>query len=143
MAPKRDFCTYPTQFCKQTAAVALICHRPAGGRESGARNRRTRTRIYFADHEHVFEITSSNYGVIRYAAIAGGKPCSIPTSTFETRYKNGEIQCIFAPEKLFINTDSCSTIRRKERYVLTALAKLPAPTLFELLLEPIQEIYGI
>ncbi|MFK7163914.1 Mu transposase C-terminal domain-containing protein [Acinetobacter baumannii] len=97
-------------------------------------------RFTIANHEHVFEITSSNYGVIRYAAIAGGKPCSIPTSTFETRYKNGEIQCVFAPEKLFINPDSCSTIRRKERYVLTALAKLTAPTSIEPLRELIQEI---
>ncbi|WP_343597730.1 Mu transposase C-terminal domain-containing protein [Acinetobacter sp.] len=97
-------------------------------------------RFTFADHEHVFEITSSNYGVIRYASIAGGKPFSISAITFETRYKTGDIQCVFAPEKLFINPDSCSTIRRKERYVLTALAKLTAPTSIEPLRELIKEI---
>lgn len=97
-------------------------------------------RFTFDGHEHVFEITSSSNGVIRYATIAGGKPCSISASSFETRYKNGEIKCIFAPERLLINSESCAIIRRKERYVQTALLKLFNPTAIEPLNKIIKEV---
>ncbi len=93
-------------------------------------------RFTLGHHDDIFEITSCAYGMIRYATIAGGKPCSIPFSVFETRYKNGEIQCVFAPDKLQINPESCKIIRRKERYVQTAIAKLLNPTA----LVPLQQI---
>lgn len=98
-------------------------------------------RFTFNSHDdHIFEITSTNYGMVRYAAIAGGKPFSITIESFETRYKNGEIQCIFAPEKLLVNAESCAIIRRKERYVQTALFKLFNPTAIEPLKEIIKDV---
>ncbi len=86
-------------------------------------------RFYFKEHpDYIFEIGSVTYNSIRYAAIAGGKSFSITPNEFENRYKNGEILCIFAPNKLMINPKYNSEIHRKERYVISALQVLKSPT---------------
>lgn len=97
-------------------------------------------RFTLAPHEHVFEVTSINYGVVRYAAVAGGKPFSIPLSHFESRYKTGEIQCTFAPEKMILNPEQCASIRRKERYTRTAVLRLFNPTALKQLQKIIEEV---
>ncbi|WP_228716133.1 hypothetical protein [Acinetobacter pittii] len=50
--------------------------------------------------DYVFEITNVTYGQIRYAAVIGGKSFTLSSEAFEQYYKNDEIKCIFAPEKL-------------------------------------------
>lgn len=78
--------------------------------------------------DYIFEITNISYGLIRYAAVIGGKSFTLSLESFEQYFKNDEIKCIFAPEKLIINPEKCSEIQRKERYVKSALYKLYAPT---------------
>ncbi|MCH7333986.1 Mu transposase C-terminal domain-containing protein [Acinetobacter modestus] len=78
--------------------------------------------------DYVFEITTITYGIIRYAAVIGGKSFTLSLESFEQYFKNDEIKCVLAPEKLIINPDKCSEIQRKERYVKSALYKLYAPT---------------
>lgn len=86
-------------------------------------------RFYFKAHpDYIFEIGSITYNSIRYAAIAGGKSFSITPNEFENRYKNGEILCVFSPDKLMINPKYNSEIHRKERYVISALQTLKSPT---------------
>lgn len=86
-------------------------------------------RFYFQKHpDYIFEIGSITYSTIRYAAIAGGKSFSITSNEFETRYKKGEILCVFSPDKLMINPKHNSEIHRKERYVISALQTLKSPT---------------
>lgn len=82
-------------------------------------------RFYFKAHpDYIFEIGSITYNAIRYAAIAGGKSFSITPNEFESRYKSGEILCVFAPEKLIINPKYSLELHRKERYVINALQQL-------------------
>lgn len=98
-------------------------------------------RFYFKDHpDYIFEIGSVTNNDIRYAAIAGGKSFSIVFDEFESRYKKGEILCIFAPNKLLINPKHSSEIHRKERYVISALQFLESPTSPKYLSELIQKI---
>ena len=98
-------------------------------------------RFYFKDHpDYIFEISSVTYNAIRYAAIAGGKSFSITPNEFEKRYKEGEILCVFAPNKLIINPKHSSEIHRKERYVTSALQLLKSPTSLQYLSKLIQQI---
>ncbi|MEN3968409.1 Mu transposase C-terminal domain-containing protein [Acinetobacter sp. BWR-L5] len=98
-------------------------------------------RFYFKEHpDYIFEIGSVTYNSIRYAAIAGGKSFSITPNEFDNRYKNGEILCIFAPNKLMINPKYNSEIHRKERYVISALQVLKSPTSPQHLSKLIQQI---
>lgn len=90
--------------------------------------------------DYVFEITNVSYGQIRYAAVIGGKSFTLSSEAFEQYYKNDEIKCIFAPEKLIINPEKCSEIQRKERYVRSALYKLYEPTALIPLKKLIDEI---
>lgn len=86
-------------------------------------------RFYFKEHpDYIFEIGSVTYNTIRYAAIAGGKSFLISPYEFESRYKSGEVLCVFAPDKLMINPKHSSEIHRKERYVISALQFLKSPT---------------
>lgn len=98
-------------------------------------------RFYFKAHpDYIFEIGSITYNAIRYAAIAGGKSFSITPTEFESRYKLGEILCVFAPEKLIINSKYSSELHRKERYVINALQLLEHPTSINLLSKLIPQI---
>lgn len=90
--------------------------------------------------DHVFEVTSVSYGMVRYAAVAGGKPFTILFTDFESRYQSGEIQCTFAPEKMIVNPEQCASITRKERYTRTAILRLFNPTAFKQLQIIIQEV---
>ncbi|MDG6745587.1 hypothetical protein QCF01_14440, partial [Staphylococcus aureus] len=76
--------------------------------------------IFSNQEDYVFEITTVAYGTIRYAAVIGGKSFTLSSESFEQYYKNDEIKCIFAPEKLIINPEKCSEIQRKERYIKSA-----------------------
>ncbi len=78
--------------------------------------------------DYIFEITNISYGLIRYASVIGGKSFTLSLESFEQYFKNDDIKCVFAPEKLIINPEKCSEIQRKERYVKSALYKLYAPT---------------
>lgn len=98
-------------------------------------------RFYFAEHpDYIFEIASIALNTIRYAAIIGGKICTLDLNEFENRYKSGEIICSFAPEKLVLNPQCTQDIHRKERYVLSALQQLEYPTSLNQLSPFIQEI---
>ncbi len=97
-------------------------------------------RFIFTGHDSEFEITSTNYGMIRYAAIAGGKPFSISIESFTERYTSGEIECIFLPTRELINPSKSAEIRRKERYVQAALGMLFYPTALEPLTDLIKNV---
>lgn len=98
-------------------------------------------RFIFSNREdYIFEITTVTYGTIRYAAVIGGKSFTLSSESFEQYYKNDEIKCIFAPEKLIIDPEKCSEIQRKERYVKSALYKLYMPTALAPLKELIKEV---
>ncbi|MDO7440024.1 transposase family protein [Acinetobacter baumannii] len=98
-------------------------------------------RFTFSNQEdYVFEITNVTYGQIRYAAVIGGKSFTLSSEAFGQYYKNDEIKCIFAPEKLIINPEKYSEIQRKERYVRSALYKLYEPTALIPLKKLIDEI---
>lgn len=83
--------------------------------------------------DQVFEISYVGNNKIRYAAVIGGKQHFIEASDFDARYKDGEILCVFAPDKLIINPKSCEEIHRKEFYVKQALLQLNHPTSLKLL----------
>lgn len=98
-------------------------------------------RFYFKDHpDYIFEIGFVSNNTVRYAAIAGGKSFSIGLDEFESRYKSGEILCVFAPEKLILNPNYSSEIHRKERYIISALQKLQSPTSLNQLIKLIPEV---
>jgi len=96
--------------------------------------------IFSNQEDYIFEITTVAYGTIRYASVIGGKSFTLSSESFEQYYKNDEIKCIFAPEKLIINPEKCSQIQRKERYVKSALYKLHMPTALAPLKELINEV---
>lgn len=98
-------------------------------------------RFTFNKHEdQVFEISYVGNSKIRFAAVAGGKQHSIESNDFDERFLNGEILCVFAPNKLIINTESSEEIHRKEFYVRHALYQLAHPTSLRLLPNFIESI---
>lgn len=98
-------------------------------------------RFTFSKYEdQIFEISYIGNNKILFTAVIGGKQYFIDANDFDERYKQGEILCVLAPEKLLTNPKSCEEIHRKEYYIKHALLQLTYPTSLKLLPKFIESI---
>lgn len=84
----------------------------------------TRFSLYGAQ----FEITFASYGMIRYAASAGGQVYRVPLNNFMDLVSSGKIEGSFFSDDACINHSNVSEVIRKRRYIEAALVELTHPT---------------